>query len=150
VTPEAIAASSGPVAPGLFIWPSPSGEARLIGSRCPECGDVTFPAVAHCRMPACSLIETEHAEISGTGKVIASTVQRYVPPGPFGHQVPFQPIAIVLVEFEAGLAVLGLVRDWDGRPVVSGRRATLVLAPLYPDANGADVIGWGYELEAEA
>ncbi|HEX6348770.1 MAG TPA: OB-fold domain-containing protein [Candidatus Dormibacteraeota bacterium] len=147
MTAGAATAAARPVAEGLFVWPSPPGEARLIASRCPECQDVAFPAVAHCRMPACSLVETQRTEISGSGTVISYTVQRYQPPGPFGRQVPYRPIPIALVEFRAGIAVLGVVQGWDGQPVAAGRRARLVLAPLYPDADGTQVVGWGYELQ---
>src|SRR5207302_11141852 len=140
VTAGAVTSAARPVAEGLFVWPSPPGEARLIASRCPECGDVSFPAVAHCRLPACSLVETERTEISGTGTVISATVQRYQPPGPFGRRVPYQPIPIALVEFDAGIAVLGVVQGWDGESVATGRRARLVLAPLYRDPAGGDVV----------
>ena len=45
--------------------------------------------------------------------------------------------------------MLGVVQDWDGQPLASGRRARLVLAPLYPGLDGVDVVGWAYELVAE-
>lgn len=144
---EGLPSSARPIAAGLFVWPSPPEAARLLASRCPECADVSFPAVPHCRMPACALIETEPFQIGGTGRVISATVQRYQPPGPFGQRQPFQPIPIALVEFEAGIAVLGVVKDWDGEPIPSGSQARLVLTTLYPGEDGAAVVGWAYQLE---
>ena len=147
MTAGTVAAAGRPVAEGLFVWPSPLDQARLIASRCPECGDVGFPAVAYCRMPACSQVPTTPAQISGQGTVISATVQRYQPPGPFGRVVPYHPIAVALVEFPEGIAVLGVVQHWDGRPIASGLEARLVLAPLYSDSDGTQVVGWGYELQ---
>lgn len=139
-----------PVAPGLFVWPAAEDEARLLASRCPECGDVAFPALKHCRMPACPMVETESVEIGGRGRVLATTIERYPPPGPFGRE-PFHPITIALVEFpEHGLAVLGQVWGVDGeKPVPGGHSARLVLGSLYPGEQG-DVVGWGFRLEGRS
>jgi uncharacterized OB-fold protein len=144
---DAFAVTATPVAPGLFVWPVAGGEACLLASRCPECGDVAFPALEHCRMPDCSMVDTESVEIAGTGRVLASTVEHYPPPGPFGAQ-PFHPITIALVEFpQHGLAVLGQVWGVSGeRPVATGSPARLVLDTLYPGSKG-DVVGWGFRLE---
>lgn len=142
------AAVGAPVQRGLFVWPAPDGEARLIVSRCPDCNNVSFPAVARCRMPECSLVATEHAELSGSGNVIAWTLQRYAPPGPLGQVSPFHPITIVLVEFaEHGIAVLGQLWDSTFEMVAAGRGARLVLGTLYSRNDGVAVIGWGFVLE---
>jgi uncharacterized OB-fold protein len=147
VATAAAAVAAIPVQEGLFVWPAPGGEARLIVSRCPQCGDVSFPAVPHCRMARCSLVATERAELSGTGTVVAWTVQRYAPPGPFGEIVPYQPVTIALVDFAAdGIAILGQLWDCEEGAVDSGRRARLVLGTLYVRAN-QDVVGWGFRLE---
>ena len=138
-----------PVQDGLFIWPSSDDGAQLITSRCPRCGDVGFPAVAHCRMPACSLTPTEPGTLDGTGTVLSWTVQRYAPPGPFGRTVPYVPLSIALVEFpDPGIAVLGQVFDVmsDG-DLRTGRRARLVLRALYAGDDDGDVVGWGFILE---
>ncbi|HEY6379977.1 MAG TPA: OB-fold domain-containing protein [Candidatus Dormibacteraeota bacterium] len=144
------AARAIPVQDGLFAWPAPQGEARLIVSRCPQCGDVSFPAVPHCRMPACSLVATERSELSGTGEIITWTVQRFAPPGPFGRVDPYRPITIALVEFtEPGIAILGQVWDGEEARLAPGRRARLVLGTLYAGDQGEDVIGWGFTLAGE-
>ena len=45
-----------PVAEGIFTWPS--DEPQLIGSRCTECGIVTFPRQDSC--PRCASTAMEH------------------------------------------------------------------------------------------
>ena len=44
------ATTQSPVAPGLFTWPSDAPQ--LIGSRCRDCGVMTFPAQPDC--PGCT------------------------------------------------------------------------------------------------
>jgi uncharacterized OB-fold protein len=144
-------AAATPVHQGLFVWPAPDGQARLIVSRCPRCNDVSFPAVARCRMPQCSLVATEPAQLSGSGNIIAWTVQRYPPPGPFGRVDSFHPITIALVEFaEHRIAVLGQVWNTTSEAVVAGCSARLTLGTLYSDDDAVDVVGWGFVLQDAA
>jgi uncharacterized OB-fold protein len=133
------------------VWPPSDSGAQLITSRCPQCGDVSFPGVPHCRMPACSLTPTQPDTLDGIGTVLSWTVHRYPPPGPFGRTVPYMPLSIALVEFgDAGIAVLGQVFDCAEGDLRTGRRARLVLRSLYADDDGGDVVGWGYVLQGAA
>jgi uncharacterized OB-fold protein len=51
--------------------------AHLIGSRCRECGEVTFPANAFC--PQCCTETTENLPLSRRGILYSFTVQRFKP-----------------------------------------------------------------------
>lgn len=80
--------------------------------------------------------------------MISYTVQHYPPPGPFGRVQPYRPMAIGLVDFPGGIAILGVISNWDSRPLELGAPARLRDWTLYPDPDGTEVVGWAFELEA--
>jgi uncharacterized OB-fold protein len=121
---------------------------RLLASRCPRCNDVSFPARASCRNPDCDGLKTKAFHIEGTGRLISYTIQHYAPPGPFGRVEPYKPIAIGLVEFEAGIGILGVIAGWSGGAISLGGKASLRDWTLYRDEDGQDIVGWAFELES--
>ena len=60
-----------PIAEGVFTWPA--DEPQLIGSRCTECGMVTFPAQASCPRDGSTAME-EHL-LARRGTLWAWTTQ---------------------------------------------------------------------------
>ena len=86
-----------PVAEGMFTWPA--DEPQLIGSRCADCGIVTFPTQDSC--PRCASIEMDDQMLPRRGWLWAWTTQHYPPPsppytGPTGAD--FAPFAVGYVE----------------------------------------------------
>jgi uncharacterized OB-fold protein len=136
-----------PVFEGLFEWPVGKGGMRLVASRCPRCNDVSFPARTSCRNADCDGLKTEPFHIEGSGRLISYTIQHYAPPGPFGRVEPYKPIAIGLVEFDAGVGILGLIAPWSGGEIFVGARASLRDWTLYQSEDGQDVVGWAFELD---
>jgi hypothetical protein len=111
---------------------------------------VSFPRRDRCKNPDCDQAATATEHLEGTGRLLSYTVQHYPPPGPFGRRTPFVPIPIALVEYEAGISVLGQVLGWQGGEMRIGMAATLRPAVLYQDEQGRDIIGWGFELHADS
>lgn len=106
-----------PFAPGIFTG---QGEAtRLIGSRCPGCGAVDFPARAECGDGGVPSL----VELSPRGTLYSYTVVRTKPP--FGLPAPY---------------ALGYVDLADGGP--------RVLMPLDPAAIGGFAIGMALRLSS--
>ena len=71
-------ANQTPIAEGLFTWPS--NDPRLLGSRCRDCGVVTFPAQSGC--PACCGEDTEQIELARRGTLWTWTIQGFLPNRP--------------------------------------------------------------------
>lgn len=127
-----------PVAEGLFTWPA--DEPRLIGSRCLDCGVVTFPAQGSC--PACTSVAVEKRLLGRTGTLYTWTVQGFRPKAPYaGPDGGFEPYGVGYVELpgevrvEARLTVADPTRLRIGMPmelvvVPFGDRVTYAFAPV--------------------
>jgi uncharacterized OB-fold protein len=126
-----------PVAPGLFT--GPADEPRLIGSRCRDCGVVTFPAQGSC--PACTSVAVEERHLGRTGTLWTWTVQGFRPKAPYaGPDGQFEPYGVGYVELpgevrvEARLTVADPAQLRIGMPmelvvVAVGDRVTYAFAP---------------------
>ena len=68
-----------PVAEGVFTWPA--DEPQLIGSRCADCGMVTFPTQDSC--PRCASTAMEEELLARQGRLWAWTTQEFPPPPPY-------------------------------------------------------------------
>jgi uncharacterized OB-fold protein len=132
-----------PVADGLFTWPA--DESRLIGSRCRDCGVVTFPAQGSC--PACTSVAVEECLLSRTGTLYTWTVQGFRPKPPYAGPDEFEPFGVGYVELpgevrvEARLTVAEPERLRIGMPmelviVPFGEKVTYAFAPLDGSAAG--------------
>ena len=92
------AAKQIPIAEGLFTWPS--NDPRLLGSKCGDCGVVTFPAQKSC--PACSGQNVETIELERRGTLWTWTIQGFMPNRPpyTGPETPetFKPFGVGYVE----------------------------------------------------
>jgi uncharacterized OB-fold protein len=83
---------------------------RLMGSRCTDCGKVSFPPRADC--PVCRHGEFEYTEMSGMGTVMTHTTIEAAPAG-FEDDVPFHLGVIDLEETGRLLANFGETIDPD-------------------------------------
>jgi uncharacterized OB-fold protein len=119
-----------PVAPGLFTWPS--DEPRLLGSRCPHCAVMTFPAQRGC--PSCTRDDMEPAEFDRRGTLWTFTTQEFVPKSPPYVRVEteetFVPYAVGYVEFEGQAKVEGRIDERDFSKLRIGMEMETVVVPL--------------------
>jgi uncharacterized OB-fold protein len=96
--------------PSLWDPDAPGGPA-LVGSRCPACGEVSFPLRPVC--PACKREGTERIHLSRTGRLYSFTVCFTAPQGWLA------PYYQAYVELPEGVRVFSLIAD-EIRPVEDG------------------------------
>lgn len=83
-----------------------SGEPRLIGGRCPHCGQLGFPRRERC--PGCARQGVEAVPLPTEGTLWSYTVQGFRPPSPpFADGAPddFEPFGVGYVELPGALRV---------------------------------------------
>ena len=129
-----------PIAPNLFQF-SPEG-ARLIGSRCVECGEVRFPVSEFC--PQCCTATTETIPLSRRGTLYSFTVQRFRPPPPYRGPEEFEPYGIGMIELPEGLRVTAVLADEDIDSLCVGMEMELIIMKLFEDEMGREVLGYKF------
>ena len=70
-----------PIDAGLFAGDADAPQ--LVGSRCRECGEVTFPRQDGC--PCCTASAMEDVLLARRGKLWTFTIQRFPPPVPYSY-----------------------------------------------------------------
>lgn len=115
-----------PVAEGLFT--GPPDEPRLIGSRCLDCGVVTFPAQGSC--PACTSVAVEERLLGRTGTLWTWTVQGFRPKEPYRGPEDFEPYGVGYVELPGEVLVEGRLTVADPERLRIGMAMELVVVPF--------------------
>src|SRR5260370_25368532 len=98
-----------PIKEGLFEWRE--NGPRLIGSRCRQCAEVTFPANSFC--PQCCEETTEQIPLGSRGTLYSFTVQRFKPPPAYKGPEPFVPFGVGMIELAEGLRITSLLETAD-------------------------------------
>lgn len=129
-----------PIQEGLFTWPS--DNPRLIGSKCKNCGQVTFPAQTSCA--ACCLQHTENIELSQEGTLWTWTIQGFPPKSPpyAKQETPetYVPYGVGYVELSEGVRVETRLTENDPEKLNIGMRMQLVVEPFIEDDNGNELM----------
>ena len=115
-----------PVADGLFTWPA--DQPRLIGSRCRECGVVTFPAQRSC--PRCASVDVEERLLGRTGTLYTWTVQGFRPKPPYAGPEEFEPYGVGYVELPGEVLVESRLTVADPDRLQIGQPVQLVIVPF--------------------
>jgi uncharacterized OB-fold protein len=114
-----------PVAEGLFTWPDE--RPRLIGSRHPQTGAVSFPAAE----PGAG---EEQVLLSPVGTLFTWTTQQFVPPSPpYAEDTDadlFEPYAVGYVELAEGILVEARLTESDPQRLTIGQEMELVVIPF--------------------
>ena len=130
-----------PIAEGLFTWPS--NDPRLLGSKCQNCGVVTFPAQTSC--PACSSFDTKEVELERRGTLWTYTLQCFLPNRPpyEGPETPetFKPFAVGYVELPDQTRVQTRIKTRDVERIHVGMEMELVVEK-YIERDGKDVVAY--------
>lgn len=131
-----------PVAEGIFTWPA--DEPQLIGSRCTDCGIVTFPAQGSC--PRCASTEMAEHRLARRGRLWAWTTQEFPPPSP-----PYMgPTGDAFVPFGVGYVDLGDVKvearltTADADALEIGMEMELAIVPFRTDDDGNEVVTFAF------
>ena len=123
---------------GLFVRPqSPSEKPHLIGSKCKNCGEVTFP-----KQPWCANCggEAEELLLNSRGKLYSfSNVNN---PVPEGYKGPI-PYGVGSVEVD-GVRVMCYITEPDPAKLKIDMDMDLVIESLFVDDEGNDVIGFKF------
>jgi len=130
-----------PIAEGLFTWPA--AQPALLGSRCNDCGIVSFPAAQSCM--ACSGQDVTVEELPRQGTLWTWTVQRFMPKAPYHSdetEQTFKPYGVGYVELPGGVRVEGRLTENDPAKLRIGMAMDVVFEPYRHEANGDEVIGF--------
>lgn len=88
------------------------GAARLVASRCEDCGTVTFPEREHC--PGCASANVARVLLPEQGTLWTWTTQGFEPKSPpYVPEGEFRPYAVGYVEFPELLRVEGRLTESD-------------------------------------
>ena len=129
-----------PIADGIFTWPA--DDPQLIGSKCADCGMVTFPTQGSC--PRCSSTAMDEHLLARRGTLWAWTTQSFPPPAPYG------PTGEDFVPFGVGYVDLGDVKvesrltENDPEKLTHGMDMELVVVPFRTDEDGNEVVTFAF------
>lgn len=119
--------SSRPVGEGLFTWPD--DDPRLIGSRCGDCGAVTFPRQESC--PRCTSTNVSRHLLCRTGTLWTWTMQGFRPKSPpYEGPVDFEPYPVGYVELPGEVKVESLLVDVVADHLQIGMEMELAIVPF--------------------
>jgi uncharacterized OB-fold protein len=132
-----------PVADGLFTWPA--DQPQLIGSRCTECGIITFPTQDSC--PRCATTAMEEHLLARRGTLWAWTTQDFPPPsppyaGPTGDA--FVPYGVGYVELPGEVKVETRLTEAGPDVLRLGMEMELVVVPFRIDDDGNEVVTFAF------
>ena len=134
-----------PVAEGLFTWPSDAPQ--LIGSRCANCGVMTFPVQSDC--PRCYGADMKEALFDRRGTLWTFTTQGFVPKSPpYAIEVDaseFEPFALGYVEFADQAKVEGRIVGCDPAELQIGMEMEVVVFPFMEDSDGNEVVTFAFK-----
>jgi uncharacterized protein len=141
-----------PVAEGLFTWPG--DDPQLIGSKCTDCGIVTFPVQDSC--PRCASISMEEHLLARRGTLWAWTTQSFPPPtppyvGPVGKDfVPFGVGFVDLGEVKVEARLTTTEADVLNAAVTNHAELELVVLPIGTDDDGNEIVSFAFTPTAPA
>ena len=134
------------IAEGLFTWPS--DDPQLIGSKCPDCGEVTFPAQADC--PACSCAACDEIKLSRRGTLWTWTIQNFPPPHPYiGDPREFVPFGVGYIELDEGLRVESRLTENDAERLRIGMEMQLTIESFGKDNDGNERVTFAFQPTAD-
>lgn len=140
--------ASRPIAEGLFT--EVDGRPRLVGSRCGACGVVTFPHQHGC--PRCGAESMEPATLAGRGTVWTWTTQEYPVKEPYAGPSgdDWRPFVLGYVDLDGEVRVETHLVGCSPDDVHIGMEVELVLVPFRHDADGTEVLSYGFRPTAGA
>ena len=132
-----------PIGSDVFTWPA--DEPRLIGSRCGACTTVVFPAQDGC--PKCGTPGMERTELGRRGTLWTWTTQDFLPKSPYAGpetDADFAGYLVGYVELPDGVRVISRLVEVDRADVEIGMELELRIFPFNVDADGTEVLAYGF------
>jgi uncharacterized OB-fold protein len=127
----------------IFTWPS--DDPHLIGSRCDECGAVTFPAQPRC--PHCGRAAMSELLLPTTGTLVSWTTQGFPPTVDYMGDptlASFEPFGVGLVQLDDVVRVEARLTEADPAKLDFGLPVELTIVPFYTDADGDEIVTFAF------
>ena len=127
----------------VFTWPS--DEPQLIGSRCDDCGTVTFPVQSRC--PRCSKTTMSDLLLPTTGTLVSWTTQQFPPAVDYMEDpsgASFVPFGVGLVQLGDVVKVEARLTENDPEKLDFGMPVELRIVPFYTNAAGEEIITFAF------
>ena len=124
--------------PSPRYWREVPSRLRLEGSKCKDCGRVSYPARPAC--PACRSVHAEPVALSRKGRVVTSTVI-HVAPAAFAMEAPY---AMAIVETPEKARLMVQVVDCDPASVRPGTAVALEFRRIRKEGRSG-ILCYGYK-----
>jgi uncharacterized OB-fold protein len=127
----------------VFTWPS--DEPQLIGSRCDECGTVTFPVQSRC--PRCSSSNMSDLLLPRTGTLVSWTTQQFPPAVDYMEDptgASFEPFGVGLIQLDDVVKVESRLTENDPEKLDFGMPVELRIVPFYTNAAGEEIVTFAF------
>jgi len=134
--------SQRPLAEGLYRV-ADDGAPRLLGGRRKSDGKYAFPLPQ-----GAAGAEFDTVDLASEGTLWSYTVQRFRPKTPYagpGDDKSFKPYAVGYVELPGQIIVESHIATDDFAALRVGQPVRLTLIPFRQDADGTDVMIYGFE-----
>ena len=122
-----------PVREGL--WTSDE-RPQLVGSQCPNCGEVFFPKRQDVLCSYCQSSSFKEIKLSPRGKIYSYTVVMQRPPVYYQAEVPY---AIGFVELPEGIRVETLFTGGKLEDLRVGMEVEILIDKLHTEEDGTEV-----------
>jgi uncharacterized OB-fold protein len=127
----------------VFTWPS--DEPQLIGSRCDNCGTVTFPVQSRC--PRCSTKTMSDLLLPRIGTLVSWTTQQFPPAVDYMEDptgASFEPFGVGLVQLGDVVKVESRLTESDPDKLDFGMPVELRIVPFYTNAAGEEIVTFAF------
>ena len=138
-----------PLHEGLFTWPA--AKPQLLGSRCNQCAEATFPAQPDCR--SCGSRQTTIVELGDRGILWTWTIQTFMPKEPYlSDETPetFRPYGVAYVEMPGGVRVEARLQANSPEQLKIGMPMQLDIVPFRTDENGEQKMTFSFSAAEKA
>lgn len=133
----------------VVTWPG--DEPSLIGSRCADCGAVTFPAQDRC--PRCGRHAMYTLLLPRRGRLVSWTTQGFPPVVPYAGDETgesFEPFGVGLVQLDDLVRVEARLTESDPEHLDFDMEVELRIVPFYVDAHGDQILTFAFAPVAAA
>ena len=132
---------SAPAPASPLFWRFNPEVYRLIGTKCKDCGHITYPRRKIC--PTCGSLNSEEHKLSRRGTVQTYTINWVTPPG------LEPPVPIIIVDLEGGGRYQGVITEvTQPEEVKIGGKVEMVLRKVWTD-RGLNIYGYKFRLVEE-
>jgi len=132
-----------PCKEGLWHTPSsPEGKPYLIGSKCPSCEDVVFPANPVC--VNCQHQSMDEVRLNRNGKVWSFTTVMLPPPLWYKGPVPFN---LGYVELPEGVKIWSRLMCGENKTLEIGQDVEFSIDVMQEDENGNEILGYCFIIQ---